>query len=111
MGGRERETSCPSQAFFYHLVFATQDRHPWITDEIEQRLYEYLGGIIRGQRGTKSGDQRVEDHIRHARKTTPEPSSCGCASRRPSQKVLVGFTRISTLQLDLPGSRDTLRSL
>jgi REP element-mobilizing transposase RayT len=47
----------------YHLVFATQDRHQWITDEIEQRLYEYLGGIIRGQRGTSLEINGVEDHV------------------------------------------------
>ena len=47
----------------YHLVFGTQDRHPWITHEMEQRLYEYLGGIIRGQRGVSLEINGVEDHL------------------------------------------------
>jgi len=47
----------------YHLVFGTKDRHPWITDEIEQQLYEYLGGIIRGQDGTSLEINGVEDHL------------------------------------------------
>ena len=47
----------------YHLVFGTQDRHPWITREIEQNLYEYLGGIIRGQKGISLEINGVEDHL------------------------------------------------
>ncbi len=31
----------------YHVVFATKYRHPTITDRIQGRLYEYIGGTIR----------------------------------------------------------------
>lgn len=31
----------------YHFVFSTKHREPWITHEIEQRVWSYLGGIAR----------------------------------------------------------------
>jgi REP element-mobilizing transposase RayT len=31
----------------YHIVFSTKNRIPWINRNIEQRLWEYLGGIAR----------------------------------------------------------------
>ena len=47
----------------YHIVFSTKDRHPLITNAIEQRLYEYLGGIIRGQRGIALEINGIPDHV------------------------------------------------
>jgi len=35
----------------YHIVFATKERAPLITNELRLRLHEYLGGIIRGLEG------------------------------------------------------------
>ena len=35
----------------YHIVFSTKDRRTLITSEIEPRLYDYIGGIIRGVGG------------------------------------------------------------
>ena len=32
----------------YHIVFSTKERRPLITPEYEPRLYEYIGGSIRG---------------------------------------------------------------
>ncbi len=31
----------------YHFIFSTKNREPWITLEVEQRIWEYLGGIAR----------------------------------------------------------------
>jgi len=31
-----------------HIVFSTKNRHPLITGDLEPRLFEYLGGIVRG---------------------------------------------------------------
>ena len=47
----------------YHIVFGTKERHPWISEEIEPRLYEYLGGVIRGQKGISLEINGVEDHL------------------------------------------------
>ena len=35
----------------YHIVFSTKERRPRITPEYEPRLYEYIGGTIRGLGG------------------------------------------------------------
>lgn len=32
---------------FYHIVFSTKGRHPWITQDIEERVWAYIGGIAR----------------------------------------------------------------
>src|SRR5205823_12192554 len=50
-------------ALHYHLVFSTKNRVPWITQEIEERIWDYLGGIARanGMKPLKTGG--IEDHI------------------------------------------------
>jgi hypothetical protein len=35
----------------YHIVFSTKERRPLITSDYEPRLYEYIGGTIRGLGG------------------------------------------------------------
>ena len=30
-----------------HIIFCTKNRHPWIHADIEQRVWEYTGGIAR----------------------------------------------------------------
>src|SRR6266853_2450052 len=30
-----------------HVIFSTKNREPWIRQEIEQRVWSYLGGIAR----------------------------------------------------------------
>ena len=47
----------------YHIVFSTKERAPLITDEIRDRLYEYLGGVIRGEKGSLLEIGGVEDHV------------------------------------------------
>jgi REP element-mobilizing transposase RayT len=31
----------------YHVIFSTKNREPWIRQDIEQRVWSYLGGIAR----------------------------------------------------------------
>ena len=47
----------------YHFVFATKDRLPLLTSKIRPRLYEYLGGTVRGLDGTALEIGGIEDHI------------------------------------------------
>jgi putative transposase len=47
----------------FHLVFSTKDRIPLIKDEFRGSLYEYIGGIIRGQRGTLLEIGGMPDHV------------------------------------------------
>jgi putative transposase len=34
----------------YHVVFSTKNRESWITPNIEQRVWEFIGGIARSHR-------------------------------------------------------------
>jgi putative transposase len=47
----------------YHIVFSTKERFPLITEEIRDRLYEYLGGVIRGENGSLLEIGGVADHV------------------------------------------------
>jgi REP-associated tyrosine transposase len=50
-------------ALHYHFTFSTKLRQPWIRPEIEQRIWEYMGGIARtnGLKPLKTGG--IDDHI------------------------------------------------
>lgn len=48
----------------YHFVFiSTKHRVPSIADEWRPRLWEYLGGTVRGLGGTAQGVGGIEDHV------------------------------------------------
>ncbi|WP_439624950.1 IS200/IS605 family transposase [Gemmata sp.] len=47
----------------YHLVFSTKHRLPTITPELQPRLWEYLGGGVRGLGGIPLQIGGVEDHV------------------------------------------------
>jgi putative transposase len=47
----------------YHAVFATKYRRPTIKEDIQERLYEYIGGILRGKKGHLIEIGGVEDHV------------------------------------------------
>ena len=48
---------------YYHIVFSTKNRHPWITDDLAVRLHPYLGGAIRDQGGAALCVNGMPDHI------------------------------------------------
>jgi len=58
----------------YHLIFSTKNREPWIRPDIEQRIWEYLGGIARqnGMKALQIGG--IEDHV-HVVLAIPAPLS------------------------------------
>jgi REP element-mobilizing transposase RayT len=47
----------------YHLVFSTKSRRPQITADLRERLYDYMGGIIKGERGLLLEAGGTEDHV------------------------------------------------
>jgi REP element-mobilizing transposase RayT len=47
----------------YHIVFATKERAPLITDAVRPALHEYLGGITRNLNGTALEINGVADHV------------------------------------------------
>ncbi len=58
----------------YHLVFSTQQRRPLITADVRAPLYQYLGGLIRGERGALLVAGGMPDHI-HLLATLPPHKS------------------------------------
>jgi REP element-mobilizing transposase RayT len=47
----------------YHLIFSTKNRQPWIRQEIEQRIWEYLGGIARQNDMKAIQIGGIDDHV------------------------------------------------
>jgi putative transposase len=50
-------------ALHYHLVFSTKERFPFINDLLQERLYEYMGGIIRSEDGMLLEIGGMPDHV------------------------------------------------
>ena len=48
---------------FYHIVFSTKDRLKVISPEIEPRVWEYIGGILRNHNMAGIQIGGIEDHI------------------------------------------------
>lgn len=46
-----------------HVVFSTKHREHWIREDVAERLYPYIGGIIRAERGVLYEIGGIEDHI------------------------------------------------
>lgn len=46
-----------------HLVFSTKLREPWITPDVADRLYPYVGGIVRAEKGALYDIGGMEDHV------------------------------------------------
>ena len=47
----------------YHIVYATKERAPLITDGLRPRLHEYLGGTVRGLEGVALEVNGTADHV------------------------------------------------
>jgi len=46
-----------------HIVFATKQRQAWMTPQVTDRLYPYLGGIVRSEKGILYDIGGVADHV------------------------------------------------
>ena len=57
-----------------HIVFSTKRRQSWITRDVAERLYSYLGGIVRAERGVLYAIGGVEDHIHCYLRWRPDAS-------------------------------------
>jgi putative transposase len=58
----------------YHIVFATKNRQPLITDDVKSRLYDYIGGTIRRAGGIALAINGMEDHVHVLAKLRPDKS-------------------------------------
>ncbi len=77
---RETATAKRSMSTFnklaYHIIFSTKYRKPLIYDDIQSRLYEYMGGIIRAQNGRLIEIGGIEDHIHLLVNLAPTKTVC-----------------------------------
>ena len=47
----------------YHLIFSTKHRLPTIRPEWQQRLYDYIGGIVCSEHGVLLAAGGIVDHV------------------------------------------------
>jgi putative transposase len=47
----------------YHLIFSTKNRVPSITADLQKRLDDYIGGLLRSVKGTLLGVGGMPDHV------------------------------------------------
>jgi REP element-mobilizing transposase RayT len=47
----------------YHLIFSTKKRVPLLTPELQPRLFEYIGGILRAESGFLAAAGGASDHV------------------------------------------------
>lgn len=65
----------------YHLVFSTKNRLPLITRNLQQDLYSYIGGIIRGEGGTLLEIGGMREHVHLLTKFKPTKPVSGMLNR------------------------------
>ena len=47
----------------YHIVFSTKNRERWIMPDLEQRIWAYLGGIVKDHKMQPIKIGGIEDHV------------------------------------------------
>ena len=47
----------------YHIVFSTKNRERWITPDIDERIWAYLGGIAKENKMKPVQIGGIEDHV------------------------------------------------
>lgn len=57
-----------------HTVFSTKHRTPWITADLQEHIYPYIGGIIRAEKGVLCDIGGIEDHIHIYHRWRPDGS-------------------------------------
>ena len=55
----------------YHVVFSTKQRTPLISNEFQEELYRYIGGIVRAEGGVQFEIGGTSDHIHILAKFKP----------------------------------------
>ncbi len=47
----------------YHVIFSTKGRAPFLVGDLPNRLYAYVGGIVRNENGTLVAAGGMPDHV------------------------------------------------
>ena len=50
-------------SLFYHIVFSTKERRPWLKDERLMKCCRYMGGIVRDLKGALLEANGAADHL------------------------------------------------
>ena len=50
-------------SLYHHLIFSTKNRLPLLDVEIQHRLYEYMGGILRAEKSVLIAAGGMPDHV------------------------------------------------
>jgi REP element-mobilizing transposase RayT len=66
-------------SLYYHVVFSTKNRAPLIRPEIEERVWEFIGGIARHHKMTAIQIGGIEDHIHALVMAPPTIAPCDIA--------------------------------
>jgi REP element-mobilizing transposase RayT len=61
-------------SLYYHAIFSTKNREPWLTDNVRDRLWPYLGGIARENAMTALEVGGMADHAHLAISIPPSVS-------------------------------------
>ncbi|MBM4109480.1 MAG: IS200/IS605 family transposase [Phycisphaerae bacterium] len=73
-----------------HVVSSTRGRSPWITPEVVERLYPYIAGIVRAEKGVLHDIGGVEDRVHRYLRWRPDGSISGLMRKvkaRSSKRV------------------------
>ena len=73
----------------YHIVYATKERAPLITEELRPELHRYLGGTVRKLGGIGLEVNGTSDHVHFVAKLPPTISVADFLS-----KLKIGFVRL-----------------
>lgn len=57
---------------YYHLIFSTKDRMPWIYRDLEEQIWAYMGGIAKRNEMSALAIGGVEDHVHLAIRIPPK---------------------------------------
>jgi REP element-mobilizing transposase RayT len=57
-----------------HVVFSTKNRESWIMENVAERLYPYIGGIVRAEKGALYAIGGVGDHVHLYLRWRPDES-------------------------------------
>ena len=58
----------------FHVIFSTKNREPLITPRLREKLYPYIGGIVRGRVGSLLEIGGMPDHLHLVIRTKPDTS-------------------------------------
>jgi putative transposase len=47
----------------FHIIFSTKNRQPFLEADIQPRLFEYVGGILRAEKSVLLAAGGMPDHV------------------------------------------------